>query len=131
MYWTEPNYIGNYQLERVSTFKLLGVKIRHDLKWNDHVDYIYHGKAAKWLYTLRVLKRAGVAGSNNVNIYRCCVRIDQYALPAWQDIPAYLSVKLKSIQKRALKIVFPDSVMVKLCTCPSLALRVLRKDDLL
>ena len=36
----QPICIGNHQLERVSTFKLLGVKIRHDLKWNDHIDFL-------------------------------------------------------------------------------------------
>ena len=64
----QPICFGNYQLERrVSTFKKLGVKARLDLIWNYHIDYIY-GKAAKWLYSLTVLKRAGVAGSNIVNI---------------------------------------------------------------
>ena len=38
--------IGNHQLEHVSTFKLLGVKIRHHLKLKDRIDYIY-SKAAK------------------------------------------------------------------------------------
>ena len=39
----------------------------------------------------------------------CSIRsILEYAVPAWQDIPEYLSVKLESIQKQALKIVFPD-----------------------
>ena len=104
----QPICIGNHQLERVSTFKLLGVKVRNDLKWSDHIDYIY-GKAAKGLYTLRVHKRAGVAGSNVINICTCSVRsILEYAVPAWQDIPEYLSVTLESILKRALKIVFPD-----------------------
>ena len=61
------------------------------------------------LHTLRVCKRAGVAGSNIINILSA--PSDQYlnnAVPAWQDIPEYLSVKLESIQKQALKIVFPD-----------------------
>ena len=62
-----PICIGNHQLELVSTFKLLGVKIRDDLKWNDHIDYIYC-EAAKRLYTLRMVKRAGVANSIIVNI---------------------------------------------------------------
>ena len=92
-------------MEHVSTFKLLAVKIRHDLNWSDHIDYIY-SKAAKRLYTLRVQKRAGVAGSNIINICKCSVRsILEHAVPAWQDIPEYV---IESIQKRALKIVFPD-----------------------
>ena len=63
----QPICFGNHQLEHVSTFKLLGVKIRHHLKFKDHIDYIY-SKAAKDLHTLRVCKRAGVAGSNIINI---------------------------------------------------------------
>ena len=42
----QPICFGNHQLEHVSTFKLLGVKIRHHLKFKDHIDYIY-SKAAK------------------------------------------------------------------------------------
>ena len=101
-----PICIGNHQLECVSSFKLLGVKIRDDLKWNDHIDY--NCKAAKHLFTLRVLKRAGVGNSNVLNICKCSVRsILEYAVAAWQDIPEYLSSKLESIQRRALKVIFP------------------------
>ena len=102
-----PICIGNHQLELVSSLKLLGVKIRDDLKWNGHIDYIYC-KATKRLYTLRVLKRAGVGNSNMLNIYKCSVRsILEYAVAACQDIPEYLSSKLESIQRRALKVIFP------------------------
>ena len=60
-------------------------------------------KAAKRLYTLRVLKRAGVANSNILNIYKCSVRsILEYAVAAWQDIPEYLSSKVESIQRRVI-----------------------------
>ena len=31
----------------------------------------------------------------------------KYAVPVWQSIPDYLSAKIESIQKRALKIIFP------------------------
>ena len=46
--------------------------------------------------SLTVLKRAGVAGSNIINIYKCSVRsfILAYAVPAWQDIPETLTVVL-------------------------------------
>ena len=55
-----------------------------------------------------MLKRAGVANSNILNIYKCSVRsILEYAVAAWQDIPEYLSSKLKSIQRRALKVILP------------------------
>ena len=39
----------------------------------------------------------------------CTIRsILEYAVQAWQDIPEYLSSRLESIQKRALKIVHPS-----------------------
>ena len=51
--------------------------------------------AAKRLFTLRVLKRAGVENSNIVNIYKYSVSsILEYTVAAWQDIPEYLSSKL-------------------------------------
>ena len=43
-----------------------------------------------------MLKRAGVAGSNIIGVYKCSIRSE------------YLSAKLKSMQKGALKIVFQD-----------------------
>ena len=36
-----PICIGNHQLERVSTFKLLGVKIRHDLRTTTLIIYLW------------------------------------------------------------------------------------------
>ena len=54
-----PISIGYMEVERVRTYKLLGVIISDDLKWNAHVEYVIT-KAAKTLYALRLLKRAGV-----------------------------------------------------------------------
>ncbi|PFX13095.1 Serine/threonine-protein phosphatase 6 regulatory ankyrin repeat subunit B [Stylophora pistillata] len=55
----QPINVGNQEVGRVGTYKLLGVIIRDDLKWNTHVEYVT-AKAAKKLYALRLLKRAGV-----------------------------------------------------------------------
>ena len=41
-------------------------------------------------------------------MYTSSVRsVLEYAVPVWQSIPGYLSTKIESIQKRALKIIFP------------------------
>ena len=40
-------------------YKILGVIISDDLKWNAHVQYVV-AKAAKRLYALMLLKRVGV-----------------------------------------------------------------------
>ena len=68
------------------TYKLLGVYITNDLKWNHHVEHIVK-KGNKRLYSLRVLK--------------------QCAAPVWQNIPDFLSYEIESIQKRAMRIIFP------------------------
>ena len=86
---------------------LLGVIISDDLKWNAHVEYVI-AKAAKRLYALRLLKRAGVMPEDMLNTYTYNIRsVLEYAAQAWQDyIPAYLSDAIESIQKRALRIIF-------------------------
>ena len=98
---------GNNAIERISTYKILGVFIDSDLKWNSHVYYTYK-KACKKLYSLRILRRAGVDQGSTLKVYISSVRsVLEYALPVWQSIPGYLSDKIESIQKRALKIIFP------------------------
>ena len=48
--------------------KLLGVTLSDDLTWNMHVDSIVT-KAAKRLYMLYQLKRAGIKQTDLVNVY--------------------------------------------------------------
>ena len=106
---TRPLHIENSEDERVYTHKLLVVIISDDLKWNCHIDYIIT-KAAKRLYVLRLLKRAGVQVQNKLKVYRGNVRlILEYALQVWQNIPVYLSERIEAVQKRAFKIIYPDS----------------------
>ena len=65
-------------------------------------------KASKKLYSLRVLKRAGVDEMSILNVYLTTVRpVLEYAIPVWLAIPDYLSDKIESLQKRFLHIVFP------------------------
>jgi len=45
-------------VERVKTFKLLGVHVTNDLKWMQHVDAI-SSKVSPRLYFLKQLKRSG------------------------------------------------------------------------
>ena len=60
------------------------------------------------LYSLRVLKRAGVDEMSILKVYLTTIRpVLQYAIPVWQAIPGYLSDKKESLHKRVLQIVFP------------------------
>ena len=99
-----PIIIGNKEIECVSNYKLLGVYLNEDLSWNTHIDYIFK-KACKRLYPLRILRRAGVA-----SVYLTIIRpVLEYAVPVWQSISSILSDELETIQKRALKIIFPSA----------------------
>ena len=64
-----PNIIieGN-PVEVVDHAKLLGVILSDDLTWNMHVDSIVK-KAAKRVYMLYQLKRAGISQSDLVTVY--------------------------------------------------------------
>ena len=81
----------------------------NDLKWNCHVDYIIK-KACKKLHSLRVLRRARVSQPNTLRIYLSTVRpVLEYAVPVWQNTPAYLSEAIERVQTRALNIIYPEA----------------------
>ena len=76
-----PIIIGGNVIKRAYTYKILGVIMDNDLKWNSHVDYIIK-KACKKLYSLRVLRRARVSQPNILRIYLSTVRpVLEYAVP--------------------------------------------------
>ena len=52
--------LGGTDVERVTTFKLLGVHISDDLKWAWHVDALA-SKVASRIYFLKQLKRSGAS----------------------------------------------------------------------
>jgi hypothetical protein len=97
-------------VKNVQTFKLLGVIISSDLTWNAHVDYICT-KASKRLYALRILKRSGAPANDLITVFCSFIRpVLEYAWPVWYfSLPQFLADQIESIQKRALKIAFPQS----------------------
>jgi len=63
-----PLLLNNTTVDRVSTFKLLGVHISNDLKWTERIDAV-SSKTASRLYFLRQLKCAGATTSDLVCFY--------------------------------------------------------------
>lgn len=99
---------------RISSDKALGVTIRSDLKWNDHIDEITT-KAAQRLFLLRLLKRA-CAPPDDLILFYCCVihSVVEYASSVFHSsLPKYLADEVERTQKRALKIIFQIAVKVK------------------
>ena len=72
-------------MERVTTFKLLGVHVAKDLKWAQHVDAI-SSKAASRLHFLKLLKHSGASLDDLLCFYKTVVRPAlEYACPAWHS----------------------------------------------
>ena len=97
--------INNLPLEAVSSYKVLGLTLCDTLNWNDNTNEIV-SKGSKRLNILRVLKRAGVPPVDLVTIYSALVRsVLEYSSVVWAT---YLPHLPQAIQKRALRIVYPD-----------------------
>ena len=91
-----------------ASFKLLGVFILQDLTWNIHCDYILK-KSNKRLYILRQLAKFGLPPTDIVNIYCTLIRaIVENASVVFANLPLYLNNLIENIQKRALRIIFPN-----------------------
>ena len=59
------------QLELVTSYKVLGLVIQNNLKWNNHIESIV-AKASKRLHILRVLRRGGVEINDLITSYLYC-----------------------------------------------------------
>ena len=89
-----PFSVGGSDIEKVSTFKLLGVHLSEDFTWAVHCDYIVK-KANRRLYRLRQLKKCKVPSADIVHIYCALIRsILEYASAVFADLPKYLACYL-------------------------------------
>ena len=93
----------------MSKVNVLGLTISNNLLWNDHVTETIK-KANKRLYSLVLLKRAGVPLMNIKNFYCATIRpVLEYCSPVFHDaLPQYLSAEIERVQKRALSIINPS-----------------------
>ena len=96
----------------VSSFKLLGVTISSNLKWDIHVkDIVRRANASMSL--LKLLNKFNIPPSHSLGIYTSFVRPHlEYACPVWHPgISRDESDKIESIQKRALRIIFKETLV--------------------
>ena len=102
--------LNGEKIEQVQSSKLLGVTIRHDLSWGEHVENIV-AKATQRLYFLRLLKRARVSMDKMLEIYCSLVRPTvEYACQVWHGaLTGGQSDSIESVQERALEIIMPDA----------------------
>ena len=75
--------MDNNIIERVKNYKILGVIVNNELKWNNNVDFIVK-KASKKLYSLRISCWPGVAQDHILKVYLSTVRpVIEYAVVVW------------------------------------------------
>uniref|UniRef100_A0A3P9CV01 Reverse transcriptase domain-containing protein n=1 Tax=Maylandia zebra TaxID=106582 RepID=A0A3P9CV01_9CICH len=67
-----PLFIGSEAVERVSSFKFLGVTVTEDLSWGNHITSVVR-KAQQRLYYLRRLRSAHIPRSLMLNFYNCAI----------------------------------------------------------
>ena len=81
-----------------------------NLKWTKHVDYIT-SKAVSRLYFLKQLRRADVPTRDLLHFYTTVVQtVLEYACPPWHSgLTIAKSDLLKYVQKRTIRIVYPDA----------------------
>ncbi len=104
--------ISGHAINRVSTFKLLGVQISSDLSWDAHVKYMI-SKVRPRIYYLCTAKKADLPCDVLVQVYLTFIRpVLEYASPVWGGLPKGLSEELERIQKRCCRIIgIPTSTL--------------------
>ena len=123
-----PTLLLNGQaIDRVSSYKLLGLHVTDTLRWNDHVSSICT-KAAQRLHFLKQLKHAGMSAADLLYFYQTVIRpVAEYACVVWHSsLTKGQTNELESIQRRAMKIIFSyksDNMVDALNTLPSLCER--------
>jgi len=99
--------IASQTVERVTTYKLLGVGLNIDstLSWSTHIGHIIN-KATTRLYFPKQLKRAGLPNSHLVHFYITVIRsVIEYCAPLWHyALTKAQSESLGAVQKRAIHI---------------------------
>jgi len=77
--------VSGTPVQRVTTFKLLGVYVAINLKWSQHVEAI-SSKAASRLHFLKQLKRLGAGRNDLLCFYGAVIRpVLEYACPVWHS----------------------------------------------
>ena len=67
-----PLSIDNKELENVQSYKVLGLTLQSNLKWNIQLVNDMVKKGSKRLYFLRVLKRGGIPAYDLLKMILCC-----------------------------------------------------------
>ena len=126
-----PLLIDGHSIETLRSHKVLGLTIQNNLKWDEHI-YEIVSKASKRLHILRVLRRSGIPPADLLTVYIALIRsILEYSCEVWHSsISCYLSDKLEKIQKRALRIIYPEQTYKDALLLAGITKLETRREDL-
>lgn len=98
--------LNGQPIERVRSYKLLGLHVTDTMKWQEHVTSIC-SKAAKRLHFLRLLKKVNMSTDDLFYYYQSVIRpVTEYACVVWHSsLTQGQSQQLETIQRRAIKII--------------------------
>ena len=77
---------------------------------NGKIMSIITAKVSRRIYLLKQLKSAGIDRKSLIQFYCACIRsVLEYACRAFHSsLPAYFSDQIEKVQKRVLRILFPE-----------------------
>ena len=93
-------------LEVIDSFKLLGVMVSNDLKWEINTDYIC-SKARKKIFLIRNMKLSGLSTTELIDAYKKEIRsLVEMAVPVWHSgLTLEQCRKIERVQKSALSAI--------------------------
>jgi len=123
--------INGKLIERVDTFKLLGIIISSDLSWQAHVTYMLK-KVSKRIFCINNLARAGINDSDIIHVYIAIIRsVLEYACPVWHPgLSKAQSNEIERVQKRCLRIIYPSLTYIQALSISGLNTLLARRDNI-
>ena len=107
--WSTNDYDWQYRNRKATSYKLLGIWIESDFKWNKNT-YSIVEKGRKRLFILKVLKKYGAPAKDLLMFYCSVIRqVLEYGDILWHGgLTSLQNQDIERIQKRALRIIAPD-----------------------
>ena len=105
-----PNIVINGEaIERVGTFKYLDLVFSNDLSWSKHVSFMLD-KISRRYFIIYELIRFGLPLVDIISVYCSLIRsVLEYACVVWHSgLTVGESTELERVQKRVLRILYPD-----------------------
>ena len=98
-------HIGDVVIERVNVFKLLGVWLQDNLKWNKHIEEITR-RANKELYHQRDCRKSYHPTHVDLTIFKSIIRPTlEFTSPVWGGTSKHLKDEVEHVPTTCLKII--------------------------